>query len=149
MKKELPLKIKSFIKSNSVAHIATLTQNSKPNLATIYYVFKDDHLYFLTRSESKRVKNILKNNNVALLINDIPALITLQLECKAKIIDSEKDKNNILEAYSSAANEASQETFPPVIKTYGTSFKIIKCSINWFRYSNFSGPKQFRMEGKV
>lgn len=150
MLKELPDIVWKFLSSNHVLHLATISSDKKrPQVATVFYVFVDNFIYFLMRPESIRIKNISVNNNVALVITDASSLQTLQIDGMAEIIEEPETELEIIRKYSQIKNGSSQRVFHPVMKTKGSSFKVVKSIIKWFRYSDFSGPKQFMVENRM
>jgi PPOX class probable F420-dependent enzyme len=76
-----PAHIKTIINKARVARLATVDSASKPHLIPVVFVYDDDHYYIpideKTKQQSsgkpeklKRIKNILVNPNVALLIDE-------------------------------------------------------------------------------
>ncbi len=146
---KLPQHIQKFITENSTAHVATISEdNNWPQVATTYYVFDNNSIYLVTRPESRKIKNIAANNHIALVITDSSKLITLQIECISEIVKDIKLKTIIVKTYSQTSHNANPGAFTPLMKTVGSSVEVVKCTINWYRYSDFSGSKQIMLEHK-
>src|SRR3989344_3434822 len=147
---KLPGQVTEFIKGNKVAHFATISADQKrPQIATIYFVFYDQAIYFATRRDSVKIKNIKANSNIAMVITDSRSLITLQLEGIAEIENDIDLKASIVELYNKVSNESGPNAFPPLMKTEGFSIDVVKCNIGWFRFSDFSGSKQIMIENNL
>lgn len=148
MQEKFPDEILQFIILNHTLHVATISSDEpKPQIATVYYIFDGDFIYFPAPSQSVRIKNISANKNIAMVITNESSLVTLQIEGEAEIVDDVETEKDIIEKYSRISNEASTLSFPPITKTKD-SFRIVRCFIKWYRYSDFSGPKKFVLEDK-
>jgi len=146
---EFPSRVVKFIQENNVAHIATISADQKrPQISTLYFVFYDKAIYFGTRLDSVKIRNIEINNRIAMVITDSKSLITLQLDGSAENVNDIDLKAKIVELYNKVSNESGPNAFPPLMKTEGFSIAVVKCNIDWFRYSDFSGAKQVMIEKK-
>lgn len=141
-----------FLKNSRLATISTISKDvNRPEASLIYYVTDDDfHVYMITSTESRKIKNILKNNKVALVIGQETEPVVLQIEGEAKMVDELDKKREISNRYLELANEANPKSFnwPPVMKIPSESgFIIVKITISWFKFSDFTGPGSVIIEG--
>lgn len=58
-----------YLSEQFVGRLAT-SRNNKPHVVPVRYVFKTGKIYVDTAKNSKKVRNILKNNNVAFVVDD-------------------------------------------------------------------------------
>ena len=77
----------NFLKSHKTAVVATTSVDGEPQASTIYYVIDDNFdLYFLTGNETKKFKNLEKNNRIAFVIGVGPKPVTIQGSGKAELL---------------------------------------------------------------
>jgi len=101
---KLDQKPKSLIKRAKVARLATVDQKSHPYVVPVVFVFHENSFFIpldekvktVNARKLKRVKNIEKNPNVTLLIdeyqNDWKKLFFLMIHGKATVIDGKNSK---------------------------------------------------------
>ncbi len=84
--------IVDFLSENNVARIATIKPDKTPHVTPVWYLWKNNQLLVLVGKNSVKVKNIRKNNNVAVTIDTSSAPeMGLIIEGKAEIDESNKD----------------------------------------------------------
>lgn len=104
-----------FLKSQVVAVLATIDLEGNPSAATIYFANDEDFtFYFITKTVTRKYKNLQHNPNVALAIGTHNIPITIQVEGKAELME-EFDKrlialdkvarNSLLGAYGPPLNK--------------------------------------------
>jgi len=101
---KLNQKTKTLIKRAKVARLATVDQKSHPYVVPVVFVFHENSFFIpldekvktVNARKLKRVKNIEKNPNVTLLIdeyqNDWKKLFFLMIHGKATVIDGKNTK---------------------------------------------------------
>ncbi|MGI0037723.1 MAG: pyridoxamine 5'-phosphate oxidase family protein [Nitrososphaera sp.] len=78
-----------FLIRNEACRIATC-RNNVPHVVPVSYVFENDAFYFATDYATKKLKNIKKNGNLALLV-DVYSSVGNKAVCiqgRAKLIES-------------------------------------------------------------
>ena len=78
MEDPLPPEVRSFVESRRVARLATADAQGRPHAVPIVYVLEASRLYFALDAKPKsvpperlrRVRNITRNPNVAVLVDD-------------------------------------------------------------------------------
>lgn len=139
-----------FLCDNRIAVLSTISEAGKSQSSLIYYVVDEKFpLFIITTKESRKVKNILKNNKVSLVIySEIPP-IELQIEGTAEIVTKPEKKEQMSERYLEVSNKNPDTlNWPPVMKLPNTEgFEFIKVTIDWFKYSNFSEREGSIVEG--
>lgn len=141
-----------FLKNNKLATIATISvENNGPQASLVYYVNNDNfHIFMVTSTESRKVKNIFKNNKVALVIGQEIKPLVLQIEGEASIVDDQDKKREIVSRYLDIANESNPESinFPPIMKIPSDSgFIVVEITITHFKFSDFSAREGLIVEG--
>jgi len=57
--------LEDFLRNGRIIRIASVSEDGKPHIAPIWYVYRNGKFYVSTSSKSRKVKNIKKNNAVA------------------------------------------------------------------------------------
>ncbi|MDA1169060.1 MAG: pyridoxamine 5'-phosphate oxidase family protein [bacterium] len=149
---QLLSKAAKFLTDNRLAVLSTVHESCAPQSAFIYYVVdKDYSICFATPRESRKIKNILKNNRVALVVAQEIEPYELQVEGVAEIITDFKTKSTIWNKYSYVANKnPASLNFPPLMQLEtNEGLEVMKIKIQWFRYSEFSGHEPYITEGAL
>ena len=70
-----------FLKNNAVGVLATATSAGVPHAATVYITYDQElNIYFATRRETRKSRDLLANGHAALAIYDALSQTTLQAE---------------------------------------------------------------------
>jgi uncharacterized pyridoxamine 5'-phosphate oxidase family protein len=86
-----------FIVQNRAGALATCTPDGEPHVVTIYSVIEPSlTIYFATRVESRKYRNIVANPRVALCFTDEAAMRTIQLTGKATRVESLEMEQHVL-----------------------------------------------------
>ena len=103
----------------------------------------------ITSTESRKIRNIFKNNKVALVIGQEVEPLVLQIEGEAKMVDDQDKKREIASRYLELANQSNPNSnWPPVMKIPSESgFITCEITITWFKFSDFSGTESLIIEG--
>lgn len=152
LNKESSFKAWGFLKNNNLATIATISaESNSPQASLVYYVTDDNfHICIVTSTESRKIKNIFKNNKVALVIGQEVKPLVLQIEGEASIVDDQDKKRLVVNSYLDIANMSNPESanFPPVMKIPSESgFIVVEITITHFKFSDFSGTEGLIVEG--
>lgn len=137
MEPTLKSEILNFLRNNTTGVIATVTPASLPQSAAISFHVDDDlNIFFLTREESQKFRNLGKNKNISLTVFEDKVLPTsVHLDGEAEIIESESQKLEIKKILIERSwNEA---YLPPVMRQEGSGIvliKIIPKKATWFRF---------------
>ena len=62
--------IEDFLNERYVARIATIKPNGSPHVTPVWYLWKNKQLLISIGEDSVKVKNVLKNNRVAVTIDN-------------------------------------------------------------------------------
>jgi len=58
-----------FLNRNELCRLATISQDGSPHLVPVCYVFEDNLFYIVSDLETAKVRNIRRDNKVALLVD--------------------------------------------------------------------------------
>lgn len=95
MAEELKEKINQYLANHYYLNLATVSPQGSPMTHTMAYVSKDSVVYLATNKNTRKVQNIMHNQQVAYTVDeDDPDwfdMQALQVEGKASIISDEKE----------------------------------------------------------
>ena len=96
-RKNVRLKAYEFLHSHRAATLATITTNKTPDAATVFYIVDNDlFIYFMTRVESRKFRNIEKHQEISMVITDENTMETIQLTGVAERIEDLKEESGAL-----------------------------------------------------
>ncbi len=141
-------KIFNFLKVHPVAAVATATTSGVPHIASVYVSVDDSlNLYFITKTNTTKAKNILSNANVALSITDASALKTVQVLGTAQKIEDPNLTHQILTKVTSIAHSTAQADTPPLNKLAAGDYIAFVVHPSSMRLAEFIKPLASQSEG--
>lgn len=143
------LKAFEFLCDNRLAVLSTVSLENKPESALVYYVVDGKTVYFISSRISRKLRNLLTNDRISLVVfKEFPPL-EIQVEGTAETINDSKLKSYIAKLYLEKANKNPQTiNWPPVLKLPNLDgFAFSKILIDWFKFSDFSNPEAQIVEG--
>jgi uncharacterized pyridoxamine 5'-phosphate oxidase family protein len=129
-----------FIKKNTVAVVATTSSEGNPNAAMVNYVIDSiGNLYFITRKNSQKYKNLKKNPSVAVVIGSENTLECIQIEGKSMDINDEKFEKEIKSEFSIRAKlqDIYLSETNPFHQIKGVNFALFKIIPEWVRFVDY------------
>lgn len=103
MSEELKQKIIAYLESHSIATVATVGAEGKPNASAVEYVNDGFTLYFMSMPKSRKTGDIKRNPAVALTINesvlDMRGTQGIQYEGMAKPVEDEEKVKKCAEMF--------------------------------------------------
>jgi general stress protein 26 len=121
--------------------VSTLGSNSQPQSASVYYVSDSDlNFYFLTRTESRKYENIVKNPRVAFVVTSERPPKTIQIEGTASQMVDEIEADGMYTKLVSQAIESS--LIPPISQLREGAVVFMKITPVWIRCGDFTLLKE-------
>lgn len=121
--------------------ISTINEAGKPQSASVYYIVdKALNIFFVTRSESRKYKNIQHDSNVSFVVTSEHPPKTIQLEgTAAEVVDA----NEQLTYFDKLVAKATEHTFmPPVSQMVTGEMVFMKITTSWARMGDFEVMKE-------
>jgi general stress protein 26 len=128
----------AFLQEHNIGVISTIDRDGLVFGAAVYYAMYNNYIYLLTKSETKKARNILANKHASFTITDEEMLRTLQLTATAEIETDQLIKDYIFEQLTKPRSFNSRVQLPPVVQLHEGSFTIIRLSIKSARYSDYN-----------
>lgn len=122
--------ILEHLKAKDLCVLSTVTAEGKSESAVMAYFIKDDFTILMnSEGSTRKIQNILENNQVSIVIGGLNGDPTIQIDALAKIADNQQAKD-AKEFILLQANNLSNY-FPE-------SGKYIIIAPSWLRWSDFS-----------
>lgn len=127
----------SFLSSHEIGVVSTIDRKGSISGAVIYYTMLNNRPYFMTKSGTKKVENVLGDQHVALTVFDEPKRQTVQMQ---GIVQIEPDKNVADQAFGAlykTRRYGDGQHLPPVEKMSGNTiiFRILPTTVHFTDYS--------------
>jgi uncharacterized pyridoxamine 5'-phosphate oxidase family protein len=138
----LPTEVKKFLSENSLATIATSSNdNDYPYVIPVYYVILDNsYLYFASHKGSKTLHNILSHPHISISITNHSDLIQLQLQGTAMVVEH---KTEIIEKIIEISNKKSENNMPPILQIETGVMELVTFVVHWYKLSDYSKKNLF------
>lgn len=152
LEKNFSKKILDFLYDNRLAVIVTISEETGfPQGAMVYYsVGEGSSIYFGTSKNSKKVRNIKKNDKMAIVIAQEVEPKILQLEGIGKVIDDFYTRGKVSEDILKVANSNSKPfVWPPLVKLTNSGLDFIEFTVLRYKFSDFSKDTDIIEEGAL
>jgi general stress protein 26 len=131
--------IAAYIKANPVMVLGTVDEHNSPHGAAVYVcLVAADHLYFVTKTETQKFKNITHNPKVSVTIvnpsenSSLQAVGGVHIEKDAQIIEMVMEKMTKIYAHSA-------DWLPPIAKLRAGAYQIVGIKLHHARLAQFKG----------
>lgn len=126
----------SFLKDNFVMEIATVRDN-KPAVTPVIYVIDDDlNFYFVTYRTSVKAQNLINNPVCSFTIWQF-SQICIQADGIASIVEDEKRKEWVIDAFADAATKDSN-FWAPIFRIKRGDYCLFQIKPTWMRVLDLS-----------
>lgn len=119
-----------FLKKNDLCVLSTASKSGKSESAVMAFTVKDNFMLLMNSEEkTRKIKNILENPQVSVVIGGLKNDPSVQIDGEGKIIEGDQ------------AIEACEYMLKvhPELKDYGIEKgKFISITPNWLRWSDFT-----------
>lgn len=124
---ESPDLIYNFLNGRYSGVLATADEAANPHAAAIYYTIeKDFSIYFATKKETQKFKNLEVNKQAALVVYDEVQQTTVQVFGHAEVELDHQKKQSVIENIFKSSAERSLETLPPAEKLWAGEYVSVK-----------------------
>lgn len=131
--------LNTFLENHHVATLATVSKDSKPHAATIYYFMNyNSDICFFTKNETAKYKNLQEDNNIALVISDTESLQTIQIEGIAQEIINQAEMIRTTDnlAVDNLKNIGAWKEIP-IEQIKKGDLAVFKIRPTWIRWTDF------------
>ncbi len=123
-------KVLTVLKNNNLAVLSTADLSGKSESAVMAYSVRDNlNILMSTEEDSRKMKNILVNDKVSVIVGGLKGDASLQIEGKVRVLEGEEKSQTI--QFMLAQH--------PELKEYGIeSGTIFEIKPNWIRFIDYS-----------
>ncbi len=119
-----------YLKTKELCVLSTVTADGKSESAVMAFTIKDDFTILMnSEASSRKVQNILENNQVSIVIGGLNGDPSIQIDASARIADNQQAKD---------AKEFMLQKNPDLANYFSETGKFIVVIPVWLRYSDFS-----------
>jgi len=76
-----------FLKKNEIARLATVSADGMPHVVPVSYIFRDNAFLIAVDYETKKLRNIRRNRNVALVVDGLGPNRAVMVQGQAEILE--------------------------------------------------------------
>ncbi len=80
----------ALILSRDLCRLSTISSNGWPHIVPVSYVYKGGKFYIPTNRRTKKVRNLVKNSNATIVVDDERIEHGAMIECNSKILEGNK-----------------------------------------------------------
>lgn len=133
-------KIVEYIDFNPIATLGTVNLDGSPHGAAVYVCAIDGRhmVYFLTKTETRKYKNLSTRNRVSLTIVNSAENSTLQADGRAVTVRDSKVIDMVAKKIT-LAHSLAKEWLPPIAKLRAGAYVIVGVEIWHARLAKFEG----------
>jgi uncharacterized protein YhbP (UPF0306 family) len=145
-KKSRPLterqdRIYSFLKGNGVGVLASIDPTGMPHATVIYHTIDQDFtMWFLTKTNTNKHANLLRDNRVMLVVFDPVSQTTAQVSGNAFEVRNGQAINDIAAAIFMTSLKTSQGGIPPIAKLNAGEYTAFKIKPEEIRMASYIRP---------
>lgn len=141
--RKTPEEVAGYLKDLAVAVLSTVTPEGKPYAAIVYFLTDPDlHFYFLTKSDTKKSKNLEANTAAALTIVDPHSPRTVQATGKVEEVEDAARYTEIINKISEENAKGTGFYWPPPLSKLDSEGDLVlyKFTPDWLRLADFTEP---------
>lgn len=142
MKDDIIRKFSEYVNDHPFAVLSTVNENNHPSGAAVY-VGSDDvfALFFITKTETTKARNIRGNSSVALTFSDEMHQSTLQVSGTAKAVEDHAENDEAFRVLASIKHE-SEEYRLPLSKLTAGPYIVFKVAVEKAVLTEFAKGSQ-------
>jgi general stress protein 26 len=137
--------IRDFLSHESLAVVSSVSEEGKPHAATIFFSVNNEfQLFFSTRRDSQKYKNIAANPAVSVVVSNLELMVTVQIEGTATEVTDATELQQFMDTMLKISMERSQmeRWMAPVHLLKNGDFVVMKVSPQWMRVGDFRDIQQ-------
>ncbi|MFI5212601.1 MAG: pyridoxamine 5'-phosphate oxidase family protein [Candidatus Saccharimonadales bacterium] len=133
--------IRNFLHTQHSGILATADDAANPHAAVIYFTFEEDFcLYFITKTETQKYKNIDENKNVAFAVYNEQDQISVQITGHVEVIKDRDKLQTVLNNMYKYSAEISHRELPPLEKLFAGEYVALRLMPQVIKMAVFARP---------
>lgn len=138
--------LEEFLRTHNVGVLATSSKEGKPYAATIYYTYdKQFNLYFATKKDTQKSRDLQSNNQAAIAIYDAETQTTVQAQGTVVEVKDDEHVIWVMNDIWNAATKTSASSAPPQTRLNAGGYVVYKLVTPSLRTARFkqSNPSDY------
>ncbi|MDQ5982428.1 MAG: Rv1155 class probable F420-dependent [Patescibacteria group bacterium] len=127
-----------LLNKRDIGVLSTIERTGSLRGAAVYYVVKDGYVYFMTKENTRKARNIVGNEHVAFTVFDDRRLETVQLAGMAERVTDNKTRMKVITSILRTRTYSDGSHLVPVIRMGAeTNTLVYRIVVTDFDYTNF------------
>ena len=129
----------TFLQKYSIATLASINKKGVPEMAAIYFYTRADFvLYFVTKSKTRKLANIVQNPIVTLLIYNKKSLTSIEINGKAEVVTDTIEFAQVIEKFESVFKlQKIKDGSPPISQIKAGNYVACKVTPHHIYFRKF------------
>ena len=119
-----PNELQAFINNQPVATLSTVGPDTTPYAAVVYVFFENEQIFFLTKRDTQKFRNITMNPTVAVTSFRENELETLQVIGQAYEVE-DKDAKDAVKRQLARLHGPSKGVLPPIMQLEAGEYVVV------------------------
>lgn len=134
-------RIFDFLDETRVGVLTSVDPNGEPHGSVIYFAVEPDFvIHFLTRRQTKKADNLIRNSHVMLVIFEPKSQTVAQVTGKAELVEDGYEVNQIAAAVFMTSLKTSTGGIPPIAKLDAGEYVGFKIQPIQIRMASYVRP---------
>lgn len=130
---EIEQATKHFLRENYLMSLATVASDMRPSVSVMVYVLDEDfHFYFVTHMDARKVRNLIQNPRVGLVIWQNGQKMLVQAEGTASVVDDASTRDWAMDRFADITTNDTQ-FWPPILRMQGKEYQVFRVTADWVR----------------
>ncbi|HSX02399.1 MAG TPA: pyridoxamine 5'-phosphate oxidase family protein [Candidatus Saccharimonadia bacterium] len=130
--------ITAYLRANPVAVLGTVGPDGTPHGAAVYVCFTAaDQLYFVTKTETQKFRNLQQNPRVSITIVNSAANSTLQAGGQAHVVRDNAALIDLVMTKLAAIHAEAPDRLPPISKLRAGAYQMVGIKLDHVRLAQF------------
>ncbi len=134
-------KAHEFLRKHTVGVLATVCPDGEPHAAAVYYLVDGNNdVFFITRTGTRKAKNLAHNPHAVLLVYEAAVQTSVEVSGHVAVVADAAEVDRLLSKiiYASLDNSGSDE--PPFVKLHEGEYIAYRLTPQEVRMAVFSKP---------
>jgi general stress protein 26 len=128
-----------YIAEHDVGFLASTDANGQPHGTVVhYYLENDGKIYILTKSASKKARNLMENNRAAMTIHETGSLKTVQIDVRTKVETNPDVQERVFKFVVQEKNYKEGRKAPPVTSLKDGYYMVFRLTPTAIVFSNYA-----------
>ncbi len=127
----------NFLNTHYLGVLSSVGRTGIISGSAVYYLTKDSKIYFITKSETEKARNIISNPQIAFTVFEELTYETLQISGIALVVTDIETRNQVFQNILKIRNMQDNVTTPPVTKLNQGSYVVFEIGITEAKYHKY------------